>query len=179
MVEHVILVDSDNKQLGTMEKMEAHRKGLLHRAFSIFIFNLRDEMLLHQRADGKYHCGGMWTNAVCSHPRPNEDQSLALNRKMLQEMGFFTDVKKAFDFTYRAQLDNGLVEYEYDEVFYGVYEGDLSPNPEEVKAYRYSSVLEIREEIRQNPELFTPWFKFLFERISEYYSSLKDVSNNS
>jgi isopentenyl-diphosphate delta-isomerase len=98
---------------------------------------------------------------------------------MLQEMGFFTDVKKAFDFTYRAQLDNGLVEYEYDEVFYGVYEGDLSPNPEEVKAYRYSSVLEIREEIRQNPELFTPWFKFLFERISEYYSSLKDVSNNS
>lgn len=156
-----------------MEKMEAHRKGLLHRAFSIFIFNSAGEMLLHKRADGKYHCGGMWTNAVCSHPRPDENQAQALERKMRQEMGFSTEVSKAFDLTYRANLDNGLIEHEYDEVFYGIYEGELSPNPEEVEAYRYSSIQEIREEIRLNPDLFTPWFKLLFERMSKYYSSLK------
>jgi len=156
-----------------MEKMEAHRKGLLHRAFSIFIFNSAGEMLLHKRADGKYHCGGMWTNAVCSHPRPEENQSSALKRKMRQEMGFSTEVSKAFDLTYRSNLDNGLIEHEYDEVFYGLYDGELSPNPEEVQAYRYSSIQEIREEIRLNPDLFTPWFKLLFERMSKHYSTLK------
>jgi len=172
MVEHVILVDSENRQLGTMEKMEAHQKGLLHRAFSIFIFNSSGEMLVHQRAEEKYHCGGLWTNAVCSHPRPDETQSHALKRKMIQEMGFVTDVKKVFDFTYRAELSNGLVEHEYDEVFYGIYDGDLSPNPKEVQDYRYASILEIREQLKRNPDLFTPWFSHLFERISKYYSSL-------
>jgi isopentenyl-diphosphate delta-isomerase len=173
MVEHVILVDSQNKKLGTMEKMEAHEKGLLHRAFSIFIFNSAGEMLLHQRAEGKYHCGGMWTNAVCSHPRPDENQSQALQRKMQQEMGFYTEVEKAFDFTYRAKLENGLIEHEYDEVFYGVYEGELSPNPEEVRTYRYASIREIRVEMQRNPEVFTPWFRLLFERMCKHYSSLK------
>lgn len=173
MMEQVILVDSENKQLGTMEKMEAHRKGLLHRAFSIFIFNSVGEMLIHKRAAGKYHCGGMWTNAVCSHPRPGENQSQALKRKMKQEMGFSTEVNKVFDFTYRADLDNGLIEHEYDEVFYGTYEGEFSPNPGEVEAYRYVSIQEIKEEIRMNPNLFTPWFRLLLERISEYHSSLR------
>jgi len=171
-MEHVILVDSENKQVGTMEKLEAHEKGLLHRAFSIFVFNSTGEMLIHQRAEGKYHCGGMWTNAVCSHPRPGESQSKALQRKMLQEMGFCADVKKAFDFTYKAELSNGLVEHEYDEVFYGVYEGELSPNPEEVQNYRYASIDEIRKEMNRNPDLFTPWFIHLFERMCNYYSSL-------
>jgi isopentenyl-diphosphate delta-isomerase len=175
MIERVILVDTNNEQVGTMEKMEAHRKGLLHRAFSIFIFNSEGKMLLHQRAHDKYHCGGMWTNAVCSHPRPGENQSQALRRKMKQEMGFFTEVSKAFDYTYRAELNNGLVEYEYDEVFLGTYDGKLSPNPDEVNDYRFASIADISEEIRQNGDSFTPWFKLLFEPISQYYKSLNGV----
>lgn len=171
-MEHVILVDDENNEVGTMEKMEAHEKGVLHRAFSIFIFNSTGEMLLHRRANEKYHCGGMWTNAVCSHPRPDEGQSDALRRKMLQEMGFFTEVKKAFDHTYKANLDNGLIEHEYDEVFYGIYEGPLSPNPEEVQAYRYTSIAEIREELQVKPEIFTPWFIQIFEPMAQYYSFL-------
>lgn len=156
-----------------MEKMEAHEKGILHRAFSIFIFNAKGEMLLHQRAHDKYHCGGLWTNAVCSHPRPGESQSGALKRKMHQEMGFFTEVTKAFDLTYRAELDNGLIENEFDEVFYAVYEGQLTPNPKEVQAYRYADIPSIRLEIKQDPAQFTPWFKLLFERMSEFYGSLE------
>jgi len=174
-MERVILVDANNEQVGTMEKMEAHQKGLLHRAFSIFIFNSDGKMLLHERAHDKYHCGGMWTNAVCSHPRPGESQSHALRRKMKQEMGFFTQVEKAFDYTYRAELENGLVEYEYDEVFIGTYDGELSPNPDEVNDYRFVSIAEINEEIRLNEELFTPWFKLLIEPISQYYKSLNGV----
>jgi isopentenyl-diphosphate delta-isomerase len=173
MIERVILVDTENRQVGTMEKMEVHRKGLLHRAFSIFIFNTKGEMLIHQRADSKYHCGGLWTNAVCSHPRPGEAHEEALRRKMIQEMGFYTEVKKAFDFSYRAILENGLIEHEYDEVFFGIYEGKLEPNPSEVQQYRYMSLNEIRDEVRNRPETFTPWFKLLFERMSEYYSSLE------
>ncbi|MEM9052923.1 MAG: isopentenyl-diphosphate Delta-isomerase [Bacteroidota bacterium] len=173
MSEEVILVDSSNKQIGTMEKMEAHEKGELHRAFSIFIFNDDGEMLLHQRADEKYHCGGMWTNAVCSHPRPGEEQIDALNRKMDQEMGFYSEVEKAFDFKYRAELDNGLIEHEYDEVYFAVYNGDFNPNPEEVQAYRFASIEDIRSEIAENPDLFTPWFKMLFEQMSLYFKSLK------
>lgn len=175
MGEHVILVDANNNQLGTMEKMEAHEKGLLHRAFSIFIFNSDGEMLLQERAHDKYHCGGMWTNAVCSHPRPGENQSQALRRKMKQEMGFYTDVQKAFDFTYRAELRNGLVEHEYDEVFFGVYESKLAPNPNEVKDFRYVSISQIRDEIQENTIPFTPWFILLFEPICQYYKVLKEV----
>jgi len=164
MSEEVILVDSDNNEIGTMEKMEAHRKGELHRAFSIFVFNKKAEMLIHQRADEKYHCGGLWTNAVCSHPRPGEVQVEALNRKMRQEMGFYTVTEKAFDYHYRAELENGLIEHEYDEVYVAKYDGDFDPNPAEVQAYRFASIDQIRAEIAQNPELFTPWFKLLFER---------------
>lgn len=175
MDEHVILVDSNNRELGTMEKMEVHEKGLLHRAFSIFIFNSVGEMLVHRRAEEKYHCGGMWTNAVCSHPRPGESQSQALRRKMQQEMGFSTEVKKAFDFTYKAELSNGLIEHEYDEVFYGIYDGELAPNPMEVQDFRYVSISELSKSLRDNPEQFTPWFLNLFEPISKYYSSLVGV----
>ena len=175
MSEEVILVDSSNRQIGTMEKMEAHIKGELHRAFSIFVFNEEGKMLLHQRTDEKYHCGGLWTNAVCSHPKPGEKQVDALKRKMDQEMGFYSVVEKAFDFKYRAELGNGLIEHEYDEVYFAVYNGGFSPNPEEVKDYRFASIENIRSEIAENPELFTPWFKMLFERMSLYFRMLKRV----
>jgi isopentenyl-diphosphate delta-isomerase len=173
MEERVILVDSSNQELGTMEKMEAHKKGLLHRAFSIFIFNSHGDMLLQQRAREKYHCGGLWTNAVCSHPRPGERIEDALARKMDQEMGFFAEVSKVFEFKYRADLSNGLVEHEYDEVFFGVYDGPFAPNPEEVQAYEFVSLAQIRASLNANPELFTPWFRLLFGRISLYHSDLK------
>ena len=172
MCEEVILVDSSNSEIGTMEKMEAHKKGELHRAFSIFVFNDKGEMLIHQRADEKYHCGGLWTNAVCSHPRPGEKQIDALTRKMDQEMGFYSEVEKVFDFKYRAELENGLIEHEYDEVYFAIYNGDFNPNPEEVKAYRFALIEDIRREIAEKPELFTPWFKMIFEQMSLYFNSL-------
>lgn len=169
MEEYVILVDAKNRELGTMEKLEAHRRGSLHRAFSIFIFNHNGEMLIQQRALSKYHCGGLWTNACCSHPRPDESQERGLSRKLMQEMGFDTTLSKAFDFTYRAELDNGLIEYEFDEVFLGYYEGPIKPNPDEVKGWRYVSIDDIRGEISQNPNAFTPWFRLLFEPIIRFY----------
>lgn len=173
MLEQVILVDGSNNILGSMEKIEAHEKGLMHRAFSIFIFNSKDEMLLQRRAKSKYHCGGLWTNAVCSHPRPGEKQEEALRRKMMQEMGFSTEVKKAFDFSYRAELKNGLIEHEYDEVFFGIYDGSFEPNPLEVEQYRFFPLNKIKDELRTNPESFTPWFVLLFERMSDFYSALE------
>ena len=171
--EEVILVDAKNREIGTMEKLEAHEKGVLHRAFSIFIFNDLGEMLIQRRALEKYHCPGMWSNACCSHPRKDEAQVEALTRKMVQEMGFTVPVEKAFDFTYRAELDNGLIEYEFDEVYVGNYEGHVNPNPEEVCEYRYESIENIRRQIQQNPSNFTPWFRLLFEPIVKHYSLLR------
>jgi isopentenyl-diphosphate delta-isomerase len=173
MEERVILVDTSNRELGTMEKMEAHQKGLLHRAFSIFIFNSKGDMLLHQRAQHKYHCGGLWTNAVCSHPRPGEPIEDALTRKMKQEMGFTAEVHKAFDLKYKAELGNGLTEHEYDEVFFGIHDGPFAPNPDEVQAYKFASISEIKSQLASKPELFTPWFRLIFDRISLYHSDLR------
>ena len=173
MEERVILVDARNRQIGTMEKLEAHKKGLLHRAFSIFIFNSNGEMLIHQRAKTKYHCGGLWTNACCSHPRPDEKIAEGLRRKLKQEMGFNTELQKAFDFTYRSELKNGLVEYEFDEVFIGIYNGDIHPNPEEVEAWKFLEMRDIKRDLELNPNRYTPWFRLLFDPISKYYSRLR------
>ncbi len=125
----VILVNEADEPIGTMEKMEAHVKGLLHRAFSIFIFNSRGEMLLQQRAGGKYHNGGLWTNTCCSHPIPGEKVLSAAKRRLSEEMGFVTELSPAFNFTYKATFDNGLTEYEYDHVLTGVYDGDVNLMP--------------------------------------------------
>src|SRR3954470_13284590 len=122
-MEQVILVNEKDQAIGTMEKMEAHRKGVLHRAFSVFIFDRHGKMLLQQRAFHKYHSGGLWTNACCSHPLPGEDIESAAHRRLYEEMGFQTPLKKIFDFTYKADFRNGLTEYEFDHVFTGYYEG--------------------------------------------------------
>src|ERR1700754_609781 len=135
--EEVILVDEHDTPLGTLEKIEAHQKALLHRALSVFIFNRKGEMLLQQRARGKYHSAGLWTNACCSHPRPGEDTREAAFRRLREELGFTTFLEKMFHFTYKAELDNGLTEYEFDHVFVGVYDQDIHPDPEEVSDYRY------------------------------------------
>ena len=122
-MEEVILVNEQDEQTGTIEKMEAHRKALLHRAFSVFIFNGKGEMLLQQRAMGKYHSPGLWTNACCSHPRPGEEVETAAFRRLKEEMGIETSLKKIFDFIYRTEFDNGLTEYEFDHVYIGTYPG--------------------------------------------------------
>jgi isopentenyl-diphosphate delta-isomerase len=166
---HVILVDADDRQIGTMEKVQAHRDGLLHRAFSIFLFNSRGEMLLQKRAPGKYHTGGLWTNACCSHPRSNEPIEQALPRRLMEEMGIEARMKKAFNFTYRSELDNGLVEYELDHVYIGRFDGTPEPNPLEVCEWAFKSVEEIRKEINDTPDKYSPWFLLMFEKVVGCY----------
>ncbi len=164
----VILVDENDEQIGTMEKMEVHQKALLHRAFSVFIFNDKGEILLHKRSNKKYHSGGLWTNACCSHPGPGEETLAAAEHRLQEEMGFNAALKKAFDFIYKAPFDNGLTEYEFDHVFIGTYDGDIMPNADEVSDYCYKSVEEIRNSIRSHPQKYTEWFKIAFPKMEEY-----------
>ncbi len=142
--DEVILVNENDIPLGTMEKMEAHRRAVLHRAFSVFIFNSKGEMLLQQRAPEKYHSAGLWTNACCSHPRPGEETEAAAVRRLGEELGFTTGLEKLFHFTYRSEFTNGLTEFEFDHVFVGFYNGDVHPNTEEVSDYGYYSLGDIR-----------------------------------
>ncbi len=165
--EEVILVNEYDTPLGTMEKMEAHRRALLHRAFSVFIFNTKGDMLLQQRAPEKYHSAGLWTNACCSHPRPGEDTLDAASRRLLEELGFTTKLEKLFDFTYRAEFENGLTEFEYDHVFFGVYDQRVSPDKKEVSDYAYRTLEEIGAGLRSNPDTFTSWFQLAFPLVRE------------
>ena len=160
----VILVDEQDRMLGTMEKMEAHRLGVLHRAFSVFIFNKEGEMLLQQRALDKYHNGGLWTNACCSHPRPGEENMEAAVRRLNEEMGFTTPLQKVFNFTYKAIFDNGLTEHEFDHVFKGIYNGIVKPNKNEVHAFSFQKLSDIQHQIEFSPETFTIWFRIAFAK---------------
>ena len=161
-MEHVILVNERDEETGIMEKMEAHKKALLHRAFSIFIFNSKNEMLLQQRAEKKYHSGGLWTNACCSHPRPGEDTITAALRRLKEEMGFETPLTKSFDFVYTASFENGLTEYEFDHVYTGKYDGEITFNENEVKGYCYKSVWDIEISLKEHPKKYTQWFCIAF-----------------
>lgn len=167
-MEHVVLVNDKDEEIGVMEKLEAHEKGLLHRAFSVFLFNFKGEMLLQQRASSKYHSPDLWTNACCSHPRPSESINNAAVRRLDEEMGMICELKHVFHFIYKAELDQGLTEYELDHVFIGVT--DLLPkiNKKEVKAYQYFSTEVIQKEIARKPELFTEWFKICFSEVLKF-----------
>lgn len=165
---NVILVDERDKEIGVMAKMEAHEKGALHRAFSIFIFNDKNEMLIHQRAKGKYHNGGLWTNACCSHPLPGESVIDAANRRLKDEMGFNTKLEHIFEFTYTAQFENGLTENEFDHVFIGNHSGAIYPDPEEVSDYSYVAISQIRKMVEKEPNVFTVWFKLALPRVEEF-----------
>lgn len=167
--QQVILVNEHDVPAGFMEKMEAHRKGLLHRAFSVFIFNSKGEMLLQQRAVNKYHSGGLWTNSCCSHPQPGEDIAISAEKRLQEEMGFTTKLKKIFDFVYRAEFSNGLTEYEFDHVFAGEHEGDVAYNKDEVMDYCYKNIEEIRYLLREHPGKFTEWFHLAFPKIEEWW----------
>ena len=163
----VILVDEHDVQTGTMEKMEVHQKALLHRAFSVFVFNDKGEMLLHKRAERKYHSAGLWTNACCSHPQPGEEILAAAEIRLQVEMGFNTALK-AFEFIYKTPFDNGLTEHEFDHVFIGTYNGDIAPNTDEVSDYCYKSIQEVKNSIQSHPQKYTEWFKIAFPKMEAY-----------
>lgn len=167
-MEQVILVNEQDEVLGVIEKMEAHEKGLLHRAFSVFVFNKKQELLLQKRAISKYHSGGLWTNTCCSHPRPGEPTEAAAIRRLQEEMGFTTDLEKAFSFTYNTSFENGLTEHEFDHVFIGSYEGDIIINKEEVESYAYRSLEEVALLLKEEPETFTAWFHIAFPKIYDW-----------
>ena len=169
--EKVILVNEHDDMIGTMDKMEAHKQGLLHRAFSVFIFNSKGEMLLQQRALSKYHSGGLWTNACCSHPKPGEKTEDAAARRLLEELGFKTPIEKIFDFIYKAEFENGLTEYEFDHVFAGEYEDKLTINPAEASEACYKEISEIKSMLQSHPQKFTAWFHIAFPRIEEWWAS--------
>jgi isopentenyl-diphosphate Delta-isomerase len=168
-MEEVILVNEQDEQVGSMEKMEAHYKGALHRAFSIFIFNTKGEMLLQQRAIAKYHSGGLWTNACCSHPRPGENTLEAANRRLNEELGFTTSINKIFDFKYNAAFQNGLIEHEFDHVYVGSYEGQIKPNPAEVQDYCYMSMKDISNSIVSHSHKYTAWFSIAFPEVYKWW----------
>jgi isopentenyl-diphosphate delta-isomerase len=170
MEEQVVLVDQQDQQMGTMEKMEAHRKGLLHRAFSVFIFNSKGELLLQQRARDKYHSAGKWTNTCCSHPRPGEKTADAALRRLNEEMGLQCKLEHRFSFLYQADLENQLSEHEYDHVFFGYTDALPILNPEEAIAFRYISIRALSLELEQQPGEFTAWLKICFPKIMELKS---------
>jgi isopentenyl-diphosphate Delta-isomerase len=163
-MDHVILVDENDSAIGTMEKLEAHKKGVLHRAFSALIFNSKGEILLQQRSSAKYHSGGLWTNTCCSHPLPDEDTHTAVRRRLLQEMGIDVNVDFSHKFIYRTRLDHDLIEHEYDHVFVGRFDGEPVINPEEVAAWRFASPDDVKREMTENPEAFTYWFKLIINQ---------------
>jgi isopentenyl-diphosphate delta-isomerase len=170
-VEQVILVDKDDCEIGVMEKMEAHKQSVLHRAFSVFLFNPQGKMLLQQRALTKYHSAGLWTNTCCSHPRPGETLENAVSRRLIEEMGITTKVFKAFDFIYQAELPDNLNEYEFDHVFIGNYDADVRPNHLEVANFVYQSIEEVEANLQSHPEKYTVWFKIAFPKVVAWYQS--------
>jgi len=169
----VILVDKNDNQVGLMPKLEAHEKGLLHRAFSVFIFNNDYKLLLQKRATSKYHSGGLWTNTCCSHPREGEDISEAANRRLFEEMGIKTSLRKVYDFIYKAELDNGLTENEFDHVFYGVYDKEPKINLEEADDYKWMDMDSLNDDINNNGGNYTVWFKIAFEYFYNYLKKWK------
>ena len=166
--DNVILVDKNDNQVGLMPKLEAHQKGVLHRAFSVFIFNNKYELLLQKRATSKYHSGGLWTNTCCSHPREDEDILDAANRRLIEEMGIETSLRKVYEFTYKAELDNDLIEHEFDHVFYGVYNEDPSINKDEAEGFKWIDMDSLNEDIKTNGDIYTVWFKIAFEYFYNY-----------
>ena len=166
--EKVILVDKNDNQVGLMPKLEAHEKGVIHRAFSIFIFNSKYELLLQKRASSKYHSGGLWTNTCCSHPREGEDILDAANRRLDEEMGIKTSLRKVYDFIYKAELDNQLTEHEFDHVFYGVCDRDPKLNKDEAEDFKWVDMETLNNDIIKNEDNYTVWFKIAFEYFYNY-----------
>lgn len=167
--QQVVLVNEHDEPQGTMGKMEVHQKGLLHRAFSVFIFDDFGRMLLQQRAAKKYHGAFLWTNACCSHPYPGEVVEDAALRRLQEELGFTTPLQKIFVFTYKTGVENNLTEHEYDHVFAGEYYGTIHLNTDEVAAYKYQSMAVIKDALQRHPSHFTTWFRLAFPTIEKWW----------
>jgi len=167
--EHVILVDEYDREVGTVEKMEAHRITRRHRAFSVFVFNSQGQLMLQKRAGTKYHSGQLWTNTCCSHPKPGESVAEAAHRRLQEEMGFDCELEEIFSFTYQAQLDKDLFEHEYDHVLVGSYDGDPTPDQDEVENWKWISLETLTHNIREKPEHYTCWFKISIDRVMAEY----------
>ena len=160
----VVLVDKKDNEIGREEKIKAHREAKLHRAFSILVFNEKNEILLQKRAAAKYHSAGLWTNTCCSHPRPGKDLFKEAEKRLKEEMGFKCHLKKSFSFIYKANFDN-LTEYEFDHVFFGKFSGDPLPDEKEVSDWKWMGLAEIKKDIKKNRQNYTPWFKIIIDRI--------------
>lgn len=168
MEEQVVLISEDDQILGQMGKMEAHINGILHRAFSVFLFNKNGEMLLQRRAADKYHSPNQWTNACCSHPRMGETYKEAANRRLKEELGIETPIEEKFHFIYKANVGGDLIEHERDHVFIGDYNGDFVLDPSEVAEVRYISMENLDKEMEEHPENFTEWFKIILKEYKEH-----------
>lgn len=168
--EKVILVNLNDEPIGLMPKMEAHQKGELHRAFSVFVFNDNNELMLQQRALDKYHSPGLWTNTCCSHQREGETNIEAGRRRLREEMGFSTELEDTISFIYKAPFDNGLTEHEFDHILVGKYNEDPKLNPEEAAGWKWMSLEGVAQDMHTNPHIYTEWFKIIFDK---YYKSIK------
>lgn len=168
----VVLVDENDCALGEMDKLEAHRKGQLHRAFSVFIFNDKNEMLIQQRADKKYHGAGLWTNACCSHPQMNENIKESASERLYFEMGLKCELRKLHSFIYEKSVENDLTEHEFDHVFIGFSNTHPKPNEDEVKAYKWVGSEWLQSDIKSNPAIYTTWFKMALPKVFDH---LKEV----
>lgn len=168
--EQVILVDENDVQIGLMPKMEAHEKAVLHRAFSVFVFNEYNELMLQQRASDKYHSPGLWTNTCCSHQREGESNIAAGKRRLFEEMGFVTELRETTSFIYKAPFDNGLTEHELDHIMVGTYNENPKPNALEVGDWKWMALEDVKQNVIEQPELYTEWFKIIFEK---FYTFLK------
>lgn len=159
--DYVILVDENDREIGTCEKLQAHIEGKLHRAISVFIFNTQGEMLIHKRAKNKYHSPSLWTNATCSHPKPGETALDAAHRRLQEEMGFTCDLTFHSNIKYNLPLKNGLTEHEFDHIFVGTYKGEIQPNELEVADYEYINTKKLKDLIKNKPANYTSWFKLI------------------
>jgi len=166
--ELVILVNEKDEKVGLMPKMEAHEKALLHRAFSVFVFNDKNELMLQQRAAEKYHSPLLWANTCCSHQRDGESNIAAGKRRLQEEMGFVCDIEEKTSFIYKAPFDNGLTEHELDHIMVGYYNNEPNINPEEVEAYKWMTLDAVKADIEKQPEIYTEWFKIIFEKYYEF-----------
>ena len=176
MNDYVILVDENNNQIGIEEKILAHKKNLLHRAFSIFIFNDSFEILLQKRAPNKYHSGNLWTNTCCSHPLENLSLVESAKKRLVEEMGIKANLNEVFSFIYQAEFGNGLYEYEYDHVLFGISNNQPILNPDEAIDYKWIKISDLKAQIEKNPGNFTVWLQIM---INNYFKYFEDYENNS
>ena len=171
--EHVILVNEKDQEIGLMPKLEAHQKAVLHRAFSVFIFNSENELMLQQRASNKYHSPNLWTNTCCSHQRSGESNIQAGTRRLYEEMGFTTSLKEITSFIYKAPFDNGLTEHELDHIMVGYYNEDPVINSDEVEDWKWMKIEDVKKDIGLNPDLYTAWFKIIFKNFYNHLNNSK------